>query len=186
MTINFIRHGKTAGNSEKRFIGSTDEPLCEAGIAELKSIAYPDCDIVVSSPMKRCITTAKLIYPSKHIAIYSDLRECDFGIFEGKRHAELDGDPVYVKWLENNGMIAPPNGEDVDSFRERCIDGFMKAVSDNKTVNIVSFVVHGGTIMSILERFAIPRREFYEYITENGHGFVTDFDGKRIEITDII
>lgn len=182
MTINLIRHGKTAGNIERRFVGSSDEPLCGAGITELKSIACPDCGIVVSSPMKRCLQTAEIIYPHKNIIVYDDLRECDFGIFEGKRHAELDGDPVYMKWLENNGMEAPPGGEDVPSFRERCVRGFLKAVDENKTVDTISLIAHGGTIMSILAEFAVPRKEFYEYITDNGHGFVTVFDGEKTEI----
>ena len=34
-TIYLVRHGKTAGNIEKRYVGSTDEPLCEAGIREI-------------------------------------------------------------------------------------------------------------------------------------------------------
>ena len=34
--IYLIRHGKTAGNMEKRYVGSTAEPLCEAGASETK------------------------------------------------------------------------------------------------------------------------------------------------------
>lgn len=182
MTINFIRHGKTVGNLEKRYIGRTDEPLCEAGINELKSIVYPDCEIVIASPMKRCIETARLIFPSKKAIVYDELRECDFGDFEGKNHIELNGNVAYRKWLDNGGLGTFPNGEDSNLFRERCVRGFLKAIEDNKTVNTASFVVHGGTIMSILEKFAVPRREFYEFMTENGHGWMTEFDGEKIEI----
>ena len=40
--ILLIRHGKTAGNLEGRYIGSrTDESLCEAGILGLKEKEYP-------------------------------------------------------------------------------------------------------------------------------------------------
>ena len=183
MIINFIRHGKTAGNIERRFIGSTNEPLCDAGIAELKNIVYPECERVISSPMTRCIETANIIYPSENISAYDELRECDFGIFEGKRHAEMDGDPTYIKWIENNGMTAPPGGENVDEFRERCAAGFLKAVGENRSLNAVSFVVHGGTIMSILEKYAVPHKEFYEYVTENGRGWLTVFDGEKLRIT---
>lgn len=63
--IIFIRHGRTAGNLEKRYIGRTDEPLCKEGITELESIKYPDCDAVFASPMNRCLQTAKFIYPEK-------------------------------------------------------------------------------------------------------------------------
>ena len=54
----FIRHGLTAGNLEKRYIGSTDEPLCGEGIARLKMRTYPRCEVLVCSPMKRCLQTA--------------------------------------------------------------------------------------------------------------------------------
>lgn len=34
--IVLIRHGKTEGNKEKRYIGRTDQPLSEEGIAGIK------------------------------------------------------------------------------------------------------------------------------------------------------
>ncbi len=182
LTVYLIRHGKIRGNVEKRFIGSTDEPLCETGIAELKAFEYPDCDRVVSSPMLRCIQTAGIIFPDKTPEVYDELRECDFGIFEGKCHAELDGDPVYMKWIANNGMTAPPGGEDVDGFRERCVRGFLRAVRENGDCGTLAVIAHGGTIMSIMEQLAVPHKEFYEYITENGRGCKTVFDGEKLEV----
>ena len=181
MRINFIRHGKTAGNLEKRYIGRTDEPLCEAGIAELKTLCYPECDTVIASPMLRCMQTARLIYPDKSIVTYDELRECDFGDFEGRNHIEMSGDPVYQAWLDKGGMAAFPNGEDSTDFRQRSVSGFLKAVSENKCA-VISFVVHGGTIMSVLEKLAVPHREFYEYMTENARGWTGEFDGERIEL----
>ena len=60
MKLILIRHGKTKGNREKRYIGKTDEPLEKNTVIVKK---YPKTDIVISSPMKRCIMTANLIYP---------------------------------------------------------------------------------------------------------------------------
>ena len=186
MTINFIRHGKTAGNLEKRYIGRTDEPLCEAGAAELKSIAYPDCELVISSPMRRCLQTAELIYPGKKLLVYDDLRECDFGDFEGKNHIELSQNADYLKWLDGGGLGVFPNGEDSVKFRERSVSGFLKAIKSCPDKGAVSFVVHGGTIMSVLEKFAVPHKEFYDHMAENGHGCVTVYDGENITIIDKI
>ena len=184
MKIILIRHGKTAGNLEKRYIGITDEPLCDAGIKELQAMEYPDCERVISSGMKRCIETAKLIYPDKKIEICEQLNECDFGSFEGKNYAELSADPDYQKWLDSAGKRPFPNGGDPEKFKTRCTREFVKITqkfSENKTL---AFVIHGGTIMSIMEKFAILERNFYDYQVENGHGFVAEFDGTNITKTE--
>ena len=39
MNVQLIRHGKTPGNETHSYIGRTDEPLSEAGIARLKSVS---------------------------------------------------------------------------------------------------------------------------------------------------
>ena len=52
-----IRHGMTEGNREKRYIGTTDESLCEEGrrVLEKRKAAgeYPEADVVFASPMRR-------------------------------------------------------------------------------------------------------------------------------------
>ena len=98
MKIIFIRHGQTKGNEEKRYIGRTDESLSQKGIEEIKNRLYPDVDTVLVSPMKRCVETAKIIYPDSKYIICNDFRECDFGIFEGKNYDELKNDSDYQKW----------------------------------------------------------------------------------------
>ncbi len=181
MKIFLIRHGKTAGNLEKRYIGRTDEPLCPEGIAELKNRGYPECEAVVCSPMKRCLETAALIYPGKSPIVCADLRECDFGKFEGKNYLELSADPDYQKWVDSGGMLPFPDGESPEAFQRRCQEAFLRTVSETKA-RTLSLVVHGGTIMAVLERFAVPKRGFYDSGAKNGGGFLTEFDGAKITI----
>ena len=60
-----IRHGMTEGNKERRYVGCrTDEPLCAEGTARLEKQAYPEADRVFVSPMKRCLETATILYPT--------------------------------------------------------------------------------------------------------------------------
>lgn len=181
MRIIFIRHGKTAGNLEKRYIGRTDEPLCCEGKNELRLRSYPAADIVIASPMKRCTETAELIYPDKNIVICDDLRECDFGDFEGKNYTELSENADYQRWIDSGGKTAFPNGEDNESFKKRCILAFEKAAADN-IVRSTAFVVHGGTIMAILEKYAYPKRDFYDFQVKNGCGYITEYNGENIRI----
>ena len=102
--IILVRHGKTAGNLEGRYIGSrTDEPLCEEGIHALEEKVregtYPPVDLVYASPMIRCRQTAKILWPkftdSSQIQYVQNLQECDFGAFEElqgtKRRSRLSG-----------------------------------------------------------------------------------------------
>ena len=92
MKFILIRHAKTQGNIERRYIGCrTDEDLCAEGIAQLQTQHYPDADMVFASPMKRCIETAKLLYPDVPFDIIPDFRECDFGDFENRNYEELNG-----------------------------------------------------------------------------------------------
>ncbi|MDD7515688.1 histidine phosphatase family protein [Ruminococcus flavefaciens] len=186
MRIVFIRHGKTVGNTELRYIGRTDEPLSFSGIAELMQIDYPECGMLFCSPMKRCVQTAELIFPNVEMTLCHELRECDFGDFEGKNYIELSMDSRYQHWIDSGGEDAFPNGEDPAQFKKRCIDGFLEAVKtvgkDEKAV----FVVHGGTIMAILEHFAVPHKGYYDWHISNGHGYITEFDGKNITVTEKI
>ena len=93
MELILIRHLKTPGNEKRQYIGSTDEELSEQEVQNFKQKykinSYPQVQQVIVSPMKRCIQTAELIYPKNQITQEVLLKECDFGIFEGKTYEEL-------------------------------------------------------------------------------------------------
>ena len=165
-----IRHGKTQGNLEHRYIGGrTDEPLCPQGIVELKEKQYPPVQRVYVSPMKRCLETAALLYPDIPAEIVEDFRECDFGDFENKSYAELNGRADYQAWIDSNGEMPFPDGESRAVFAQRCRKAF-DAISDQK--EDCAIVAHGGTIMAIMEGAARPSGSYYDFQVKNGDGFV--------------
>ena len=177
--IVLIRHGETAGNLEKRYVGRTDEPLCEEGIAGIEAKKsqglYPpaaDDAVVLVSPMKRCSQTASLIYPQLEQITVEGLRECDFGSFEYRNYIEMAGDAEYQAWIDSGGKLPFPGGEDPDDFRERSRKAFRNAVERYRDRSQLIFVVHGGTIMSVMSAFAKPPRGYFDYSVANGHGFV--------------
>lgn len=101
-----IRHGQTQGNREHRYIGCrTDEPLCPEGIAQLQNRHYPPVSRVFVSPMRRCVETASLLYPGVPQTIIGGFRECDFGDFENKNYAELNGRADYQAWIDSGGEL---------------------------------------------------------------------------------
>ncbi|WP_304173170.1 histidine phosphatase family protein [Pseudobutyrivibrio ruminis] len=176
-TITLIRHGCTPGNREKRYVGIIDETLDLESELDIKARAYPKADIVFSSPMIRCIQTAKIIYPDQEPIVIHELRETDFGRFEGKNYQELSGDKEYQSWIESNGEAPFPGGESRSQASSRALKGFEKLLAQSQDYENISVVAHGGTIMAILSN--IFGGDYYSYHVENGEGYTFDlsYDG---------
>lgn len=174
MIVNLIRHGSTKGNLEKRYIGTTDEPLDITGINLLKDKKYPKCEVVYCSPMLRCVQTAKIIYPNMDIIIVDNLKECNFGDFENKNYLELSNNSYYQKWIQSNGTLPFPNGENKKEFSNRSYTAF-KNIITNCDKNNISMIVHGGTIMSIMEHLR-PNSNYFDFQIKNGEYLTIDID----------
>ena len=192
-----IRHGKTAGNLLGRYIGSrTDEPLCDEGREELAGRQLPEVERLYVSPMKRCVETAEILWPGfdrKKMQKVTDLRECDFGDFENKNYKELSGNGDYQAWIDSNGTLPFPNGESMDAFKSRRLEAFARIVEEvsgaeqewtasGKTgIFRAGIVVHGGTIMAILEQYGYPKAAYFDYQVKNGCGYrLTPVEGTRL------
>lgn len=180
-----LRHGATASNKEHRYVGRTDESLSLEGIQALQEAKniYPKIDYLYASPMKRCVETAKKIYPDKDMIIISEWSEMDFGDFEGKNYAQLKDDEYYQKWIDSDGTLPFPNGESREDFIERCKRGFYKMLLHVKSYDkinnytTIGLVVHGGTIMSLLSTFC--NGKYFDYQVENGHGYICTLKEKQ-------
>lgn len=173
MRIYLIRHSITEGNLWKRYIGRTDEPLCRQGIELLEGRTYPRVDKVYASPMKRCLQTAGIIYPDMRPVVVEELAECDFGLFENKNYQELSGYPFYQQWVDSNGTLPFPQGESKEGFTKRSLRGFDKVLEDMRKTqeDTAALIVHGGTIMSIMDAYACPKGSYFEFQVGNGEGY---------------
>lgn len=175
MQIYLIRHGSTAGNLEQRYVGSTDEALTEEAVQELRALRaqYPAPDLVFASPMKRCVQTARILFPELEPQEEEDLRECAFGDFEYKNCQELCGDKRYQAWIDSGGALAFPGGESREAFAERSCAAFVSCcrLAQERHCGSAAFVVHGGTIMAILDRYSRPHRDYYDWQIGNARGF---------------
>ncbi len=183
MKIYLIRHGLTQGNLEGRYIGcKTDEPLCAQGIAILESLHMPEAARVFVSPMKRCIRSAAILFPGMSQEIVPDFRECDFGAFEGKNYAELNGDPAYQAWIDSGGELPFPGGESRKQFAQRSVIAFEKLNLFESNADC-ALVVHGGTIMSIMEACASPRGKYFDFQLKCAEGFILRKGGSYFRIS---
>lgn len=171
-----IRHSITAGNLNHQYIGSTDQPLCQEGINLAKSytLSMPHVDHVYCSPMLRCSQTAALLYPGHVLHKVANLREVDFGIFEGKTYAQLAADPEYQEWIASEGELPPPGGEGRKQFSNRCVTSLRSILDELASDNIshAACVIHGGSIMSIMTALASPKRQYYDWQVDNCCGFI--------------
>jgi len=175
--IHFIRNGMTRENAEGRYIGHTDAPLSPEGEEEIARLAeqfeYPPAQAVFSSPLKRCLGTAAIVYPDKTPIVLHDLIEYNFGSFEGKTAAQLASSPVFPAWLAGDPDAVPPFGESRDAFSvriEQCflmlVNGLLKTGTDTAAV-----VTHGGIIAALLEVFGVPEHPMSEWLSPSGCGY---------------
>ncbi|MDE5884352.1 MAG: histidine phosphatase family protein [Oscillospiraceae bacterium] len=179
MKIDLIRHGATPGNLKHRYIGVTDEALCKQGIAELEKIKpfLQRRSLLITSPLLRCTQTAEILFPGQKIVICRDFRECDFGDFENQNYQELSGNPAYQHWIDSNGTACFPNGEPPEDFKNRTVRAFEKIINNltfHQSNTSIAIIAHGGTIMAILEKFAIPKKNYYDYQISNACGYQTE------------
>ena len=235
MELVMIRHGRTKGNTENRYIGTTDEPLlaseAERLLAKretLEEMRMDHPDILLVSPLRRCLETAAILFPESEPVIVPDFRECDFGEFENKNYQELSGNVDYQRWIDSGGRLPFPGGESMSSFQERVCRAFDRAVREasehlcgeagraggtseyisgdtgraggaseyisgdtgrvsgaseetqDRSISGTSgdpvvraaMVVHGGTIMAVLEKYGYPRKSYFEWHVGNGDGFL--------------
>lgn len=180
MTLVLIRHGATKANKQHRYLGKTDEMLSEEGKQELfaytKRQCYPPVDMLFTSPMKRCIQTAEILYPDLQPLQIKDWTEMDFGAFEGKSYTELCRDIRYQAWIDSNGTLPFPGGESREDFILRCEKGFgqmqkeVLQIQKSRKINAIGAIVHGGTIMALLSRFY--GGDYFDYQLPNGNGYI--------------
>lgn len=174
MQVILIRHGQTSGNALRRYIGRTDEPLSQKGIS-LARAAGVDSELrtVYVTPLRRTRQTAAILFPNARQIVLDGLREMDFGDFEGRSAAEMVNDPAYRAWVEGNCLDVCPNGEGRRDFTRRVCAAFADALNaaEARGEDTAVFVIHGGTIMSVLSELARPAGEYYSYACANCAGY---------------
>lgn len=154
-----IRHAATASVNDGRYIGATDEGIvapADDSVARLVSLVQSfGPERCLASPMLRTRQTAALVTEpcGLEMEIDADLREIDFGNWEGLTFAEIDAqDPVLVRqWATGAADFCFPGGEPLAAFHARVREaGRRLAGRPEKTVVAVS---HGGVIRILICHF---------------------------------
>jgi broad specificity phosphatase PhoE len=127
-----IRHGETEWARLGRHTGRTDVPLTETGRDQARVLGRRlvghRFDLVLTSPLSRASETAALAGFGAGAVVDPDLREWDYGIFEGRLTSEIRADvPGWSIWTGPwpEGETAAQVGARADRVleRARAIDG---------------------------------------------------------------
>lgn len=174
LVITLLRHGVTDDNKRERYIGWTDSPLSKSSVESLLLLKHEfvEPELVFSSDLRRCVETAEILFPCIDEKI-PELREINFGDWEGRTFCDLQDDAYYQRWLAQPFMIQPPNGESFAAFTERVETGWTQVkqkIIDNQSRHTV-IVTHGGVIRYLLTKYGPPKNPFWGWHLKHGNGY---------------
>jgi probable phosphoglycerate mutase len=114
-----VRHGETEWSASGQHTGRTDIPLTPLGerqaMALGKNLTGHKFALVLSSPLARARETCRLAGLGDSAEMTDDLREWDYGIYEGRRTADIRKEaPGWTVW---NSSI--PGGESLEHVAQR-------------------------------------------------------------------
>jgi len=148
-----IRHGQTAWNAELRMQGQLDTALDARGRWQAQqlaqALAHEAVDAIVASDLSRAMATAAPLAEARGLRVQREpgLRERCFGVFEGFTYADIERqwpDEV-VRWRSRDPTFAPPRGERLSAFYERCLD-VASQLAARHAGRAVVLVTHGGVL----------------------------------------
>lgn len=124
-----VRHGETEWSTSGRHTGRSDVPLTDHGRQQAQAIAtrlvgHPFA-LVLTSPRSRAAETARLAGFYDTVAVDQDLREWDYGAFEGRTTADIRTEiPGWSIWTGpwRDGETVEEVGARADRVIERCLD----------------------------------------------------------------
>jgi len=113
-----VRHGNTEWTGTGQHTSRTDVPLTDKGREQAdelgRVLGAHDFALVLSSPLSRALDTCRLAGYGDVAEIDDDLREWDYGEYEGRRTADIRKErPGWTVWMGS------PGGESLDHVEGR-------------------------------------------------------------------
>ena len=114
-----MRHGETEWSLSGAHTSRTDLPLLPSGIKQAQELAgklkNQKFALVLVSPMQRARETCRLAGLSEHAEVTDDLKEWDYGLYEGRSTADIHKEnPNWMLWRDG-----VPQGETLDQVGTR-------------------------------------------------------------------
>lgn len=153
LKIYSTRHGQTDYNKRDIILGTTDIELNETGLHQAEKLAERvselDIDIIIASPMKRTMKTARIVAERNSLEIITDVRfrEWNYGEYEGKTRF-TGGFPENKK---NFGVKMGKTGESLLQLAHRVYSALDDIIENYRDRNIL-IVSHGG-VCRVIETY---------------------------------
>ncbi len=172
-----MRHGETEYNTQKRYQGWRDIPLSEKGRAELVRADFSPA-VVYISPLVRAEQTAQELFPDAELRVIEGLKEMRFGVFEGRSYIDMEHDPDYIAWIGSDGLVKIPGGESKAEFCRRTCATVAELIDKALAAGEKQLVImaHGGTQMAVMEQYAMPKKDYYDWCGPNAGGYICAVD----------
>ncbi|MDD6603001.1 MAG: histidine phosphatase family protein [Eubacteriales bacterium] len=176
-TLYLFRHGLTKGNLNAQYIGHTDYPLTTFGIEQLHDIKakhhYPQVDAVFTSPLKRAVESANIMFPNNNKIVIDNFIEYNFGEFEECTAEDLKDNDEFKAWLHGDIHARPPFGESNAEFVQRICADFEKIIDGciSTGTERIAIVAHAGVLMTILSCYGLPEAPMAHWQMDAGYGF---------------
>ncbi len=144
-----VRHAPVARERPGTIVGRTDVPArLPIDAAELRQ-RLPAAPVWVVSAATRALQTASALGAANWI-VEPDLREQDFGSWEGATWAEvLERDAHAAAYLAAYDQVRPPRGECLADVRERVWPVISRLAAAGPGPDVV-LVMHAGPIRCVL------------------------------------
>lgn len=175
MKLYVVRHGQTDQNVLGLVQGDTESDLTEKGIEDAKAlrelVETLNIDVVVSSPLRRAVDTAKLITNNKHEILIDDrLIERDFGLSEGK---PVDEELTIKYWdfklntdinqVEKVRDLMFRITEFIEDMRNRYEDKNVLVVAHSAILRAIHYSINGIPEDGDMLKIEIPNLRIIEY-----------------------
>jgi len=154
MKIFFMRHGETDYNKKMIMQGALDTELNDIGKSQAKiaseEVSKLNIDIIICSPQKRALETAKIIAKkiNKEVEVIVDerLRERSFGELEGVKIEDLlKENPLFLKKISTDDECFIEGVESLEEVKSR-IDSVLKFIKNNYDNNRILIISHGAVL----------------------------------------
>lgn len=165
MKIYITRHGETDWNVEGRMQGAKNSNLTERGKLDAIKLGYSlnnvEIDYIYTSPLTRAYDTASLIKGDRDIPIeiYEDLKEMNFGVWEGMHSKDVirEYGEEYNRFWNEPHLYTPNGGETFEELIKRVDNLLTDIISKNKgeIILLVTHTIIIKAIYAILKKYEI-------------------------------